>query len=328
MKVEKGQYIYRQGEISDSLYFINSGEIGLFSTKLQNSTLLTSLGPGQIVGDLGYFTGGVRTSDAIAMVPTDCTRVTYEMVRLQFEAIPPWIRAMTRTMATQVQSYSKEIKPLRDHEDGAVLSRLVLARAWAALTLVPQQYGERRGDHLYIDWPALRTLSNLCFREISQRVLQLADALQAQDLCRVTVESGGPSQITILAPDTMAKFLSFYTRAITNNSPELTRLKPVEIATLTTLSNPELKAVPIHRGQVEIDLADFIALANRTGHPEVSATSVDLLQVYGLELNKASTDAGVKIRFHQQEVTSRAKFWSILQTLHDMDPAAKCRTAA
>lgn len=330
MKFGKGHIIYRQGETADALYIIKTGKIGLFLNSPRGSTEIVRLGPGQIVGDLSFFTGAQRTSDAITLAETECLRVSYDAVRSQFEAIPPWIQAMTRTLAVQVQSFSTEIKPLRDHEDsaGGAMSRLVVARAWAALTLVPHQFGQRKGEQITIDWPTLRSYANLCFREISERVMQLAEAMQTLGLCTVGNDDAGQLAVTLLKPKVFSEFLPYYTRAIVKNSPELSMVRPVEFATLTMLANPRLEVTPIHRGQVEIDLGYFKTAAERLGYKEVTATSVDLLSAYGVDIVKIGTETGVKLRFHQEDVAFRAQFWRILRVLQEMKPPEKAKAIA
>jgi CRP-like cAMP-binding protein len=314
-KFIKGQIIYRQGEPSDSLYFITSGEVGLFANKLGEKSKLTQFGPGRILGDLGFFTGAPRTSDAIATGDVTCTRVDYESMRTQFKSLPPWIQSMTTTLANQVRDYSLEIKPLREHDDGAAMSRLIVARSWAALTLIPHQFGEREEGEISIDWSTLRMISNLCFREISNRVLQIATSLEPHGYCSVATDSNGPTVVVLKRPKIFSEFLTYYTRAVVNNCAELTSVGPTETAVIELLANPQLRTTPIHRGQVELSLAYFTEFAKRMGHPEITATSVDLLATYGLEMTKSSIKTGVGLRFHQEEVVQRATFWRILKIL-------------
>ncbi len=328
--MRKDQILYRQGETADSLYIIKSGRISLFVNGPHGRIRLMRLGAGQIVGDLSFFTGSPRSSDAVAMIDTECTQVSYESVRSQFEAVPAWIKSIAKTLATQVQSYSAEIKPLRDHEDAgaAGMPRLIIARAWAALTLVPHQFGTRDGEEISIDWPTLRSFSNLCFREISERVVQLANALTPLGFCAVRADATGPTEIVLKEPKLFADFLAFYRHAIIEDKAALDSVRDEEYETMNILASPQLQTTPIHRGQVEIDLAQFMETANTLGHAHVTATSVDLLSTYGVEVTKIQTETGVKIRFHQEEVVNRAKFWRILKTLQEMNTPKKLEDAA
>ncbi len=331
MQLRANQVLYRQGDVADSLYVIKSGKIGLYVKGPSGPVEVARLRRGQIVGDLSFFTGSPRTSDAIALADTEFTAVSYESVRAQFETIPAWIKSVTMTLASQVQSYSTEIKPLRDHKDVTTndsVPRLVIARAWAALTLVPSQFGVRDGETVSIDWPTLRSYSNLCFREISERVIQLASALAPLGFCSVHADANGPTAVVLNQPKLFTDFLAFYRKAIIENKSELDSVRAEEYATMHVLADPRLGAKPIHRGQVEVDLSRFKEYAESLGHPEVTATSVDLLNTYGIEVTKSTTDTGVKIRFHQHEVVNHAKFWQILRAIQDMTDLQKVSNAA
>jgi hypothetical protein len=74
---------------------------------------------------------------------------------------------------------------------------------------------------------------------------------------------------------------------------------------------------------VEIDLMAFKRFASSQGHPEISATTVDLLKGYGVDISKISTEEGVKLRFHQEEVITRRQFWEILRIIQEMNILAK-----
>ncbi len=312
MKLRKGDYIYTRGDLSDAMYVVVSGKVGLYSNGEDSSTELVRLGPGQLIGDLAYFMGGLRTSDAKALVETELLKVPYETVRMQFETAPTWVQTMAKTMAAQVLNFSNEIKLLKDTEPGVVLSRLSIARAWASLCFMSQQFGLRSGDSVTVEWSLLRTYSNLCFREVSDSVFKLAGILESLNLCEIQRDKSGPTHIKFLDIKFLPEFLKYYVRAITKNSPELSKIEPIVFETLKVLASSEIKVIPIHRGQVEIDLRDFCKFAQESGHPNVTATSLDLLRAHGLEVQKTSSDESVKVRYHREEIVNRALFWEIL----------------
>jgi CRP-like cAMP-binding protein len=319
MKFSKGQFLYRRGDLADSLYIIRAGKIGLFSNGEDESTAMTTLGPSQIIGDLAFFTEALRTSDAKALTDVECTKVPYSAVRQQFESVPPWVQIMTRTLANQVRFYSNELKTLKNDDDGSIISRLTLARAWSALTFVTFQFGSEYKDTRSIDWATLRTYANFAFREVSNHVLQVARILQSLGHCEILDDKSGPTDLVFKHPALLTAFLKYYTRAIVKDSPELTKIDPVVHATLNLLAHPKLQVTPIHRGLVEIDLVEFNKMAVSLGQSSIAATSVDLLVAYGIEIEKIAADGCVKLRFHQEEVKNLAQFWSLLRIVQNLN---------
>lgn len=301
------------------MYIVVSGKIGLFADDDDTASEMARIGPGQIIGDLAFFTGNPRTAFARAITDVEFHKIPYETVRRQFDAVPPWVQLMTKTLANQVQSYSNEIRMLKDAEEGVTLSKLAVARGWAALTFVPMHYGTKYNDSLTIDWPTLRTHANLSFREISTSVMQLARILQSLGYCIIRTDNHGPTDLEFTEPEILTGFLKYYVRAVTKNNPELSRMQPIEYNTLQLLANREIKVLPIHRGQVEIDLVKFKEFADASGHPEVTAVSVDLLVARGIDVSKIATETSVKLRYHQEEVTNLAKYWQIVSAIQKLN---------
>lgn len=328
MKLRKGDYIYKKGDLSDAMFMIRSGKIGLFADGEDASTELVRLGPGQLIGDLAYFMGGLRTSDAKALMETELLKVSYDTISGQFDTAPNWVQIMAKTLATQVQNYSNEIKLLKDTEPGVVLSRLSIARAWASLSFMAQQFGQRNGDSVTVEWPMLRTYSNLCFREVSDSVFKLAGILESLKLCEIQRDRSGPTHVKFADTKFLSEFLKFYIRAITKNSSELSRISPIEFETISILASTEINVTPIHRGQVEIDMRDFCKFAQKSGYSNVTATSIDLLTSHGIEVQKASSEESVKLRYHREEVVNRALFWKILMAIQNFNAGRTLNSVA
>jgi SulP family sulfate permease len=70
-QVPKGTHLIRQSEVSESLYFIESG---LVSAKLEvdggHTMRLRTQGAGTVVGEVGLFLGGKRTASVITEQPS------------------------------------------------------------------------------------------------------------------------------------------------------------------------------------------------------------------------------------------------------------------
>ena len=319
MKLAAGEYLYREGDASEAMYVIRSGEIGLYANRPDGVAELTRLGPGQIVGDLAFFTGAPRTAHARAISPTECLEVQYSKVRSQFESVPPWLKIMTKTLADQVATYSQEMRALKAPNDPVPLSPLAVARAWAALTLVPSQFGNRTGNSVTIDWSLLRTYANLSFREISASVMQLTHILHGLQTAEIRMERNEPTEIVFKDVDLIVDFLRYYIRALSKDSPELRHIDPTEFQTLDVLARLAQEIEPGYKGLVTVDLAQFKSLANSLGYCHLDATSVDLLKPYGIEIEKIGTETSVQARFQQREVVNMAQFWRILQAIQKVN---------
>ena len=64
--IDIGHYIAHQGEVADSLYFIESGRIDIeLNTELGQVVRLRSMTAGTIVGEVGFYLGGTRSASIV-----------------------------------------------------------------------------------------------------------------------------------------------------------------------------------------------------------------------------------------------------------------------
>ena len=65
-RVEKGDVIFRKGDIGDYLFFVMNGSISIMQNKNGIEKKIASLGEGAIVGEVSFFDGFYRSADAVA----------------------------------------------------------------------------------------------------------------------------------------------------------------------------------------------------------------------------------------------------------------------
>jgi SulP family sulfate permease len=77
LQVPKGEYLVRQGEEADELYFIEQGMVSIYLELEDGRRLrLRTVGMGTVVGELGLYLGTIRTASIIADWPTTAYRLT------------------------------------------------------------------------------------------------------------------------------------------------------------------------------------------------------------------------------------------------------------
>lgn len=73
-----GNILFHEGDASDSLYYIESGEITISRSNMQDAQRLSKIGAGDIVGEMGLYTNKNRFADAIATEKTVLYRLSIE----------------------------------------------------------------------------------------------------------------------------------------------------------------------------------------------------------------------------------------------------------
>ncbi|MDX1519691.1 MAG: cyclic nucleotide-binding domain-containing protein [Gammaproteobacteria bacterium] len=82
------QFIY-QGDDDPTMYVIASGKVEVYYMDIDgNKTHIAWLGPGDPIGEMAYFSGGLRTASARTAETTHLLQATYSDLTHYFENVP------------------------------------------------------------------------------------------------------------------------------------------------------------------------------------------------------------------------------------------------
>ncbi|MFG1490995.1 cyclic nucleotide-binding domain-containing protein, partial [Oceanospirillum sp. HFRX-1_2] len=77
VEAKAGETFIKQGDKADSLYLITKGKVDIeLEIGEENRQRLKTMMPGTIIGEMGVYTGGIRTASATAVVDTQLMRLT------------------------------------------------------------------------------------------------------------------------------------------------------------------------------------------------------------------------------------------------------------
>ena len=68
IELTPGQVLWRQGQAADALHLISQGRVGIYLRQPGGTEVhLTTLGPGEVIGELPLIDGGTRSATARAL---------------------------------------------------------------------------------------------------------------------------------------------------------------------------------------------------------------------------------------------------------------------
>ena len=71
IELASGQLLWRQGQAADALHLISGGRIGIYLRQPGGTEVhLTTLGPGEVVGEVPLIAGGTRSAVGTAAIRT------------------------------------------------------------------------------------------------------------------------------------------------------------------------------------------------------------------------------------------------------------------
>lgn len=97
--VAPGEQFIMQGEDDPSLYVIASGRVEVFRVdNAGNEIHIATVGAGEPIGEMGYFSGGKRTACVRAIEPTQLLRAEYDKLTAYFTSVPRVALAFTQVV--------------------------------------------------------------------------------------------------------------------------------------------------------------------------------------------------------------------------------------
>src|SRR5262245_44144466 len=107
--LKRGDVLVRQGEPSDTLYFVLSGR---FTVELDGDHApITEIGQGRSIGEIGFFAGLPRTATVVAKRDSRVLAITRERFRAIGEASPEIRDAVILSLASRVSESNRHPVP-------------------------------------------------------------------------------------------------------------------------------------------------------------------------------------------------------------------------
>lgn len=118
MVLAPGDILFQQGDPGGDLFFIQKGEIEIFTTKENIDVVLTVMKAGEVLGLMTFASTEPRMAGARAKSETVLKRVSKEQIAGQISAMPSWLKIVLKDLKfriTQMNAkYSASLERIRD----------------------------------------------------------------------------------------------------------------------------------------------------------------------------------------------------------------------
>jgi len=145
-----GETIITEGEPGDAAYIILDGRCEVRKETPSGITVHTTLGPGDVFGEMAILTAGPRTASVVATEPTTVLVVTASVLEQELEAMKPW-------MATLLKSLAARFRDVDTKHRATYAAAPSPARLASHVLMIVSTWGERDGARGSMKWTALAT---------------------------------------------------------------------------------------------------------------------------------------------------------------------------
>jgi CRP/FNR family cyclic AMP-dependent transcriptional regulator len=172
--LKSGEVLFNDGEMANSLYIIQKGQIRLFKPKGKGFVEIGILRAGEVIGEMAFFdedgSGKKRSCSASAMTPVEIIEISFTAFAKTMQSLNPWFKTIINTMASRLRKTNQRVKELEDnqasvsyggkHTGYEFLKPIEVMRILGTIFLVFKSHGEIKGQSLMINRKTLNLYTN------------------------------------------------------------------------------------------------------------------------------------------------------------------------
>lgn len=110
IKLSSQQVLVREGEHSDSMYWVQSGQLVVTKKRGNEDVVLGHILSGELVGELSFLDQEPRSATVKAITECDLIQIPKETIDSIFKTQPKWLEILVKTLAERLRKANARIK--------------------------------------------------------------------------------------------------------------------------------------------------------------------------------------------------------------------------
>lgn len=238
-QLKPGEILFNDGELANSLFIIQKGQLRLFKPKGSGFIEIAVLRAGEVIGEMAYFDesgGGKRSCSASAMVTSDVIEISFTAFSKTMEGLNPWFKTIINTLANRLRTTNSRVKELESnstsvsygegkHTGYEFFKPKDIIKILGTLYLVFKSHGEKHAEGILVHRKTLNLYSYEIFGIIESKMDEMLIILS--DIGALTVledNEGLPKNLVVKNLDSLRSYFIFY-----NTEKHLTEDKKLKI---------------------------------------------------------------------------------------------------
>lgn len=314
----KNDILFREGDASDAMYVIKTGRIAITKAKGSGEILLAEKKAGEMLGEMAFFDNKPRSAGAKAIADTEVIILPFSALHAQFKTFPEWLKAMVRTINSELREANVRIKNLEAASKGdeEMFPPHLVTRLCAIISLIGFKSGEKTETGVVIPYYTLRDYCIQIFQQPTNKLDKIMDILQALQIMKVEDLGEGRKRVTILNHKLLTDFTDWYNKYLFTEQAKRVTVEETQLQTLRALVFYGKKLTPDDKGLVKVNLTEMQNNSMRDLNFLFSVNDADPFAQKGLVNEKQSEQGGVlTMQFKIADLESILPYWEIIYTL-------------
>jgi CRP-like cAMP-binding protein len=323
--LKKGDILFREGDAAEAMFVVKSGRIAITKAKGASEILLAELGPGDMLGEMGFFDNKPRSAGAKAAADTVVIELPFAALNAQFKTFPEWLKAIMRTVNTHLRNANQKIKNLERsaEENTELFPAHLVTRLAGVIAAVGAHYGEPTPEGLSLPAGTLRRWTIQVFQLPTNKMQTFMETMRSLGHMGLEDLGEGRQKIVVKNVEFFFDFVNYYAEwQFTEESKrvaiDLRDLKPMKVLIhFGEKTVPDAKDKGKHR--VNLTRAAFEA-PKAIGEP-FDPSEIGGLEEKGLTDPKVAGPEGLSVTFELAELQRLYPFWEIVYAMKKIQKA-------
>lgn len=200
--LKTGDILFNDGDVADSLFIIQKGQIRLFKPKGKGFIEIGILRAGEVIGEMAYFdedgSGKKRSCSASALTGVEVIEISFAAFGKTMQSLNPWFKTIINTLATRLRKTNSRVKELEDnqaslsyggkHAGYEFMKSIEVMRVLGTLFLVFKAHGEVKGQGLAVNKKALTLYTNDMYQIMEVKLESILNLLVQLDWMEISEE--------------------------------------------------------------------------------------------------------------------------------------------
>ena len=318
-KLAKGEQLFKEGDSPDALYVIKAGRIAITKSKGAGEVVLAEKSVGEMLGEMAFFDAKPRSAGAKAIVEnTEVVQLPFAALHAQFKTFPEWLRAIVKTVNSQLREANLRIKNLEQaaNDSEEVFPPHLASKLIAIISLMGYKAGKPGADGLEIPYPLLREYCIQVFQQPTNKMDKMMEVLSELGHMKFEDLGEGKKRVVLVNASVVHGFSDWYYKYIFTDENKRKTVEEREMPAMNALIYYGRKASANDKGDVKVSLTDMQNNSMKDLGTLFNVIDADPLAKIGLVQEKASEDGGVlTMKFNLQELETYFPFWQIVYAL-------------
>lgn len=110
IKLSPNQVLLKEGEHSNSMYWVQTGQLVVTKKRAQEEVVLGHIYSGELVGEISFLDQEPRSATVKAVTECDLIEIPQETIDNIYKKEPKWLEILVKTLAERLRKANARIK--------------------------------------------------------------------------------------------------------------------------------------------------------------------------------------------------------------------------